>query len=387
MSSIRRSTPRRPYVWLTFLCVLLATGLSGPSLALTEGGLRNALGGLMAHAALRGASTSCLVQDLSDGHTIYSLRADKSRIPASNVKLLVSATAVELFGPSFSYATTVWSEADPDGGALRGNVYLFGYADPIAGEGVYAQLVSQMKAKGVRSIEGDVVGTAPVLVGDHDAGLQAARRLNESLRVAGIHVAGKVRGASSGPAPVLLARHTTLSLKEYLRKINKNSRNAEAERLLGSLLACFQSPTAPDPQFVLSYWAQQGQAVEGLRLVDGSGYSRDNRLSAGLLVAVLRRCAETTEEYQALSGSFPVAGEDGTLSDRMRGTAAEGRIRAKTGTLPRVSCLSGYVAGGGLPRLAFSILMNDYSCPAGTARRVQDEMAVLMAKYVQEKWG
>lgn len=388
MRSTYRHPPRRLSPALPpLLLLLLFSAAWRPALALTEDGLRNALGGYMAHSALRGASVSCLVQDLSDGHDLYSLRADKPRIPASNVKLLVSATAVELFGPGFTYATTVWSEGDPEEGAVRGDLYLFGYADPIATEGVYAELVSQLKAKGVRTVEGDLVGTAPVLVADGDTGLHAARRLNEALGAAGIRVRGTVRCASVASAPVRLARHTTLSLQEYLREINKESRNALAERLLASLLACFHSPAAPDPRFVLSYWAQQGQPVEGLRLVDGSGYSRDNRLSAGLLVAALRRCAADPQAYTTLSASLPVAGEDGTLAERMRGTVADGRVRAKTGTLPRVSCLSGYVEGHGKPRLAFSILMNDFSCAVGTARRLQDEMAVVMAKYVRDRWG
>jgi D-alanyl-D-alanine carboxypeptidase/D-alanyl-D-alanine-endopeptidase (penicillin-binding protein 4) len=120
-----------------------------------------------------------------------------------------------------------------------------------------------------------------------------------------------------------------------------------------------------------------------MRLVDGSGFSHENRLSAALLVAVLRRCASTPAEYQALSHSFPIAGEDGTLSARMQGTAAEGKVRAKTGTLTGVSCLSGYVEAGGNPRLAFSVLMNDLSCSEEVARHVQDEMAAEMASYAE----
>jgi D-alanyl-D-alanine carboxypeptidase/D-alanyl-D-alanine-endopeptidase (penicillin-binding protein 4) len=354
---------------------------------MSEEHLRTALAGYLQHPALQGASTSCLVVDLGEGRTILSARADRARIPASQVKLLISATAVELFGASFAYTTTVWSEADPEEGALRGDVYLQGYADPVATEGVYPELVRQMRLRGVRSVEGEVVGTGPVLVEERDGGQRAAQRLRAALTAAGVAVRGRARCASCFAAPVLLARHTTLSLQEYLREMNKESVNFQAERLLRSLLACFDSPADPDPRFVLSYWARQGESVNGLRLVDGSGYSRDNRLSAALLVAALRRCAEAAPEYRALSASFPVAGEDGTLSDRMRGTAAAGRVRAKTGTLPSVSCLSGYVEGDGQPRLAFSILMNGFSCPVGTVRRAQDEMAIEMAQYVREKWG
>jgi D-alanyl-D-alanine carboxypeptidase/D-alanyl-D-alanine-endopeptidase (penicillin-binding protein 4) len=104
-------------------------------------------------------------------------------------------------------------------------------------------------------------------------------------------------------------------------------------------------------------------------------------------VAVLRRCAGTPAEYQALSRSLPTAGVDGTLADRMQGTAAEGKVRAKTGTLTGVSCLSGYVEAGGNPRLAFSVLMNDLTCSEDTARHLQDEMAAQMASYAEDKSG
>jgi D-alanyl-D-alanine carboxypeptidase/D-alanyl-D-alanine-endopeptidase (penicillin-binding protein 4) len=381
------STFRRLRLILVLLCALVAVGLGRPAAAMSESHLRAALADYLDDSALDNAATSCLVMDLSDGHEIYSARADRPRIPASNAKLLVSATALELFSPAFTYSTTVWSEADPDDGTVQGDLVIQGYADPIATEGIYAELARQVKLKGVRTVAGDLVGTGPVLLEDHDAGLRAAQRLHDALAAAGITVRGRVRCASCAMAPVLLARHTTLSLAEYLREINKESVNSEAERLIGSLLACFGDPAAPDPRFVLTYWARLGQSGEGLRLADGSGLSREDRLSAALLVGVLRRCAATPAEYQALSRSLPVAGEDGTLADRMQGTAAEGKVRAKTGTLPGVSCLSGYVEGAGNPRLAFSVLMNDLTCPVSAARDLQDEMAAEMARYVQDKWG
>jgi D-alanyl-D-alanine carboxypeptidase/D-alanyl-D-alanine-endopeptidase (penicillin-binding protein 4) len=370
------------------LCLLPAAGLGRPAAAMSESHLRAALAGYLGASALHGAATSCLVVDLSDGQILYSARADQPRIPASNDKLVVSATALELFGPSFTYATTVWSEADPDeAGTVHGNLVIQGYADPVATGGVYAELVRQVKLRGVKTVLGDVVGTGPVLLEDHDGGQRGARRLYEALGAAGITVRGRARSASCAEAPVLLARHATLSLAQYLRAMNKESVNADAQRLLGSLLACFGNPAAPDPRFVLSYWGRQGQPVEGLRLADGSGLSRDDRLSAALLVALLRRAATTPALYQALSRSLPVAGKDGTLADRMQGTAATGKVRAKTGTLTGVSCLSGYAEAAGNPRLAFSILMNGFSCSVETARHLQDEMAVEMARYAQDKWG
>jgi D-alanyl-D-alanine carboxypeptidase/D-alanyl-D-alanine-endopeptidase (penicillin-binding protein 4) len=80
----------------------------------------------------------------------------------------------------------------------------------------------------------------------------------------------------------------------------------------------------------------------------------------------------------ALVASLPVAGRSGTLSSRMRGTAAAGNCRAKTGTLRSVSALAGFCTARDGARLGFAILMNRVN-PAG-ARRLQDRMAAALAR-------
>ncbi len=371
--------------------LLLAVGLSSladpapASAAFSESALQNLLAGYASHSALAGATTACVVVDLADNHVLFSLRADQPLVPASQMKLLVSATALELLGADFFFSTTVWAQGPPDSrGRLPGNLYLYGWADPVAGAGIYPLLARQIRDKGVNSIGGDLVGTAPVLLEEKDAGLQGARRLAEALGRLGAGLAGRAREGFCPSAPVLLACHTTVSLADYLRNMNKESRNEEANRLLRCLMACFDDPAAGDPGFVLRYWTQRGLTTSGMRIVDGSGYSRFNRLSAGLLCGVLQRLAWSGANYRALSASLPVAGRDGTLASRMRGTPAEGCVRAKTGTLPQVSGLSGYVEHGKKPRLAFSLLMNGFSCSVSTVRRIQDQMAIGMARYVKE---
>lgn len=358
---------------------------SPASAGFSESALQNLLAGYASHSALAGATTACVVVDLADNHFLFSLHADQPLVPASQMKLLVSATAVELLGADFSFSTTVWAQAPPDSqGRLAGNLYLFGWADPVAGAGLYPLLARQIRDRGVKAIGGDLVGTAPVLLEEKDGGLQGARRLEGALRQLGVGLAGTAREGFCPSAPVLLARHTTVSLADYLNDMNKESRNEEANRLLRCLLACFDDPAAGDSGFVLRYWTQRGLTTSGMRIVDGSGYSRFNRLSAGLLCGVLQRLAWSKDNHRALSASLPVAGRDGTLAARMRGTVAEGCVRAKTGTLPQVSCLSGYVEQGKKPRLAFSLLMNGFSCSVSTVRRIQDQMAIGMARYAKE---
>jgi D-alanyl-D-alanine carboxypeptidase/D-alanyl-D-alanine-endopeptidase (penicillin-binding protein 4) len=365
--------------------LLLAVLVAAPAGAMSDGALSEALAGYGAHRALRGGVVSCEVADLQTGRILYSLHPDQGLIPASNMKLFVSATAVALFGTQFEFSTSLWARSEPGAdGVVRGHLYLVGCADPAATPKVFAELARQLRARGVKAISGDLVGTAPVLVGDHDAGLRGARRMGEALGAAGIRLGGVVRAGMCPSAPCRLARHSSQSLADYLRYMNKESRNPEADRLLQSVLACFDDPVAASPAFALRYWAQRGLTTSGLRVADGSGYSRSSRLSAGLLRGLLSWTAASPDAYRVLSASLPIAGCDGTLGDRMCGTVAEGRVRAKTGTLPGVSCLSGYVERAGKPRLAFSVMMNGFSCSVETARRIQDQMAIVMARYVHE---
>jgi D-alanyl-D-alanine carboxypeptidase/D-alanyl-D-alanine-endopeptidase (penicillin-binding protein 4) len=118
------------------------------------------------------------------------------------------------------------------------------------------------------------------------------------------------------------------------------------------------------------------------RIVDGSGLAHQNRASprnvVDLLVGLDRRTSFAAE-FEAFKSSLPIAGVDGTLSDRMRGGPAEGRCQAKTGTLTGVSALSGYCRSKGGDRLAFSFLMNGID--VGRARNLQDRMTNALARY------
>lgn len=112
--------------------------------------------------------------------------------------------------------------------------------------------------------------------------------------------------------------------------------------------------------------------------VDGSGLTISNRSTALDLVRILSRIRSRSYS-KAFSGSLPVAGRSGTLAGRMLGSAAEGRCRAKTGTLTGVSALSGYCVTRAGRRYAFSILMNGVY-DTGAARAAQDRIAALIAR-------
>lgn len=134
-------------------------------------------------------------------------------------------------------------------------------------------------------------------------------------------------------------------------------------------------------QVIADYLTSIGLDPTVLRLRDGSGLSRLNLVSARDLTALLvaiRREPWFSHIYDAL----PIAGvEDrlvgGTLRFRMRGTPAEGNVRAKTGTLTGVTALSGYATGEGGQVLAFSILINNFV--GSVPRDLEDAIAAALA--------
>jgi D-alanyl-D-alanine carboxypeptidase/D-alanyl-D-alanine-endopeptidase (penicillin-binding protein 4) len=112
---------------------------------------------------------------------------------------------------------------------------------------------------------------------------------------------------------------------------------------------------------------------------DGSGLSYSDRFNARV-VAKLLRVMTTRADFRPFFDSLSVAGVDGTLRKRMRGTAAYRTFRGKTGTLNISSCLSGYVTSAGGNRLVVSMLMNGGPVNVWAAHRAQDAIAVALAK-------
>mmetsp|Transcript_10233 Transcript_10233/g.16764 ORF Transcript_10233/g.16764 Transcript_10233/m.16764 type:complete len:515 (+) Transcript_10233:152-1696(+) len=119
-----------------------------------------------------------------------------------------------------------------------------------------------------------------------------------------------------------------------------------------------------------------GVDASGFSLVDGSGLSRGNAASAESVVQVLRGVALKSPYFNVFASCLPVAGVSGTLRNRMKGTCAEGILRAKTGTLTGVSALSGYVHD-----LSFSIMLNSGMESSAVLRKYIDEVAILIARY------
>jgi D-alanyl-D-alanine carboxypeptidase len=163
-----------------------------------------------------------------------------------------------------------------------------------------------------------------------------------------------------------------------LSSMDKRSDNHLADSFMRALLGAHECTSYGD--LMAAAWQHLNLPLAACRFVDGSGLSRENRLTPRFLVALLQHMRTESEWAGAFVHTLPVAGEDGTLRLRMRGTAAEGCVRAKTGFLTGACCLSGYVDRNG-HRLVFSMMMNNHTVDGDVIRAVQNRACVELAEW------
>jgi D-alanyl-D-alanine carboxypeptidase/D-alanyl-D-alanine-endopeptidase (penicillin-binding protein 4) len=218
----------------------------------------------------------------------------------------------------------------------------------------------------------------------------AAALLARLLEARGIAIHGVARARHAGdsalsganhPEETILAEHTSLALAEDIRQVNKNSLNLHAELLV--LLAAREKAGATTREeavkFAADFFKTAGIADGDVVLTDGSGLSRRDLVTPRAIVQMLNYAATQPWGYLYRS-SLPVAGEDGTLSDRMKDSPAAGHIFAKTGTIEHVVALSGYATTTRGVHLIFSILANNNDLHAQAADAVIDAIAVAMVE-------
>lgn len=353
------------------------------------------------------STSGAYVRDLETGRTLYGRNSNRMRSPASNEKLLVTAAALLAYGdPETRLRTELRGAQAPVDGVIAGDVALVGVGDPYLTSSRLRTAAAQLAVLGVTEIRGRVLGDGSFfdtrrgsydsayqydfdlggslggLVVDYgrgtDPALYAAQRLRAHLVTAGIRVGRAARVGGLADGGITLASVSSLPLDTMIGRINVVSDNFASEMLLKHLGARFggRGSTPAGAAVVKAALAEIGVSA---RPYDGSGLSRADQVSPREVVDLLTEMAELPEAGEALDASLPVAGRTGTLADRMRGTPATGRCRAKTGTLRGVSALSGYCSTQSGNDVAFSFIENNMSEHA--AKRVEDRMVALIARY------
>jgi D-alanyl-D-alanine carboxypeptidase/D-alanyl-D-alanine-endopeptidase (penicillin-binding protein 4) len=132
---------------------------------------------------------------------------------------------------------------------------------------------------------------------------------------------------------------------------------------------------------VREYLRMQGIPTDRLVIADGSGVSRYNLTNADTVTRLLVAAYKDQATFPFFVNALPLAGNDGTLANRMKGTPAERRVKAKTGTMKGVSALAGYTVTADGEPLAFSMIMENFVGPEQRVRDLQDRIAVLLSTF------
>ena len=335
-------------------------------------------------------------------------------IPASNQKLLTAAVALDVLGADYRYVTRVTGPAAVDG-VIDGDVYLIGGGDPVLTASDFPidrdaepafnvtsldALADAFVAAGITRINGSLVGDGTryddeffvdgwgddvkvVEAGPYDALLvndsrtvgrssvqpdpneAGARELVRLLQARGIRVGGTWAAGIADPAAAEIASVESAPLESIVAEMLTNSDDNTAEMMLKEIgfVATGEGTRAAGLNTVDQTLRAWGVPMDGVRPIDGSGLSIDNRVTCAAVLAVLQHSAGGP-----LQAGLPVAGRSGTLLGEFIGTSVEGRLAAKTGTLgnppdnvdpPAVKALSGYLPATNGDSIEFALILNE----------------------------
>jgi serine-type D-Ala-D-Ala carboxypeptidase/endopeptidase (penicillin-binding protein 4) len=373
-----------------------------------------------------GTASGLFVVDAESGKAVCARAAKQPRSLASNTKLFTTSAALSRFGPEYRIATQLLSDGRIGfDGVLRGSLYLRGAGDPALGVPAFynryqgglgtnlLSLKAQLRAAGVQAVTGRLYADDTVfdrLRGVADSGYAtspyigplsglsfnagyrgsiaagfasdpatlAASKLARALNAAGIAIRAEVARGDTPAAAESLATVRSPTMSQLVEATDVYSNNFFAEMLVKLLGARFGAAgtTAAGTDVVERFARSRGSAIHA---VDGSGLTRTNRASPFAVVRLLQgvRASPVGDKFIQ---DLALTGHEGTVADRMGGTAAYGRCRTKTGTLTGVSALSGYCFNRSGKTMIFSILMASVH-DLSLAHYEQDKIAALVASY------
>ncbi|MGH8529967.1 MAG: D-alanyl-D-alanine carboxypeptidase/D-alanyl-D-alanine endopeptidase [Nevskiales bacterium] len=202
------------------------------------------------------------------------------------------------------------------------------------------------------------------------------------LQQQGIKVSGNVYRGTAGKRARLIVQVEGKSVEEILFDMNKHSNNFVAEMLAKNLGARVQQPGTMESgmERMRDYLRALGVTEQEFVLVNPSGLSSVNRLSARALVRVLQDMHGNFQYQPEFIGSLPVAGVDGTLRKRLRGSPARRWVRAKTGYIDGSITLAGFAGREDGGRIAFAFLYNGHS-PGYRVRQLYDRLCIELSGH------
>jgi len=441
--------------------------------------------------------------DVNSNQVIAQFNMDKALKPASTLKLVSTATVLELLGPEYQFETSLeyTGEIDTINNVLHGDIIIKGGGDPSLGSRYFestkekqflvdwADAISDL---GIDSISGSVIADArvfswdivpptwswidmgnyygagpngltvydnyytiffntgdlvgetveiasilpdiPNLVFDNkitadsitydngyiygapysnehylrgqlpisrknfaikgsipDPAYFAALQLDSVLKHNNIKISGsattmrlldKDRGFKSKESKTIFLTQS-VALSDIIAQTNIHSINLFAEIcLVQSGIKLGASPeTDIAVDSVKNFWSSKGMDIQGMAMFDGSGLSHYNAITPHQMVYLLKYMKTESQYYDVFYNSMAIAGETGTLKRMFKGSVAEGKLRAKSGTVNRVKAYSGYVTSKSGREIAFSMVVNNFSCSSREARAKLEQLMIALAEF------
>lgn len=451
---------------------------------------------LAADKELANATISFYAYDVDSNKTITGLNANKSLVPASTLKLITTATVLEMYGPNHTLNTNIHYTGEIDTNCvLNGDIIIKGAGDPALGSHRYkkhyqnfiSNWANSIKNFGIDSVNGRVIADASIfsyeqipatwiwadLGNYYGAGANglsiyenfyqlefSSGKIGDSAQVTCIYpyipnmeINNQVKSMNtkkdksyifgapyqqkriikggipakknlfyvkgSIPDPAYLA---AFELSMELKQLSINCKlpcatyqqlNTKPEKITRNIITITKSPRLKSlikqtntysinlyaehfnnliglkkyksgdansgTTATINFWEGKSINTSGMYINDGSGLSRFNAVSAKHLVHVLKYMYNS-KNYKYFEKSLPIAGKTGTLRNIGKGTAAQGKVKAKSGYMTRVRSYAGYVTTKNNRKIAFAIIVNNYNCSAYSMKKKLEQIIIKLAQ-------
>lgn len=341
--------------------------------------IQERIGNLLHHDMFQTSQVGLMVYDLTADSVIFCHNERQLMRPASTMKMVTAVAAIDCLGSSYQLKTQLRYSGTVSDKTLVGNIYCIGGLDPRFNNDDMRAFVESLRKMEIDTIRGKIVADvsmkdrdllgegwcwddknpvlSPLLINRKDNFMETFISM---LTNTGIYldITTDKGTAPHGTFELCTRTHT---IDQILQRMMKKSDNLYAEALFYQIAAQQGSRYATAKQAAAAIKRlinKIGLNASDYRIADGSGLSLYNYLTPEVEVELLKYAWNNEDIYYYLYNSMPIAGQDGTLQNRMRGTHAAGNVRAKTGTVTGVSSLAGYCTSANGHELCFAIINN-----------------------------
>lgn len=219
-----------------------------------------------------------------------------------------------------------------------------------------------------------------------DPELFAAHWLTEALKNGGISVAAQPttqRVLHSGLQRSNIHTHYSPPLHQIIKHTNEDSRNMYCESFVKAIGKKIKKEATQDAGVacILDFWKSRGVDTKGFFMQDGSGLSARNGISAKVMAQIMRKMFIDKQTFENFYNLLAVGGESGTFKYLGRNTSLQGNLHGKGGSMNRIRSFTGYITTRSKRQVAFSLIVNNYTCSGYAIRQKLERVLLSIAEF------